>query len=159
MTQAQPARYAGTEAEERRDLARLKFVGAAQRAFCLDRRNPIELLRSELPRVYPADMARLDAACMGPPARTQPPRASNPAPMRRTNPPAVPTYASVDEGAERWRLASVPGPSQAERHEILNAATPLPRARALVALYEQKTQSDMLDAKMGTGAYAPGAKK
>lgn len=69
---SQPERYAPTEAEERRDLARLRFVGRKQAEFILDKRNPIEKVRAELHRVYPDDMARLDANCVGPSARPAP---------------------------------------------------------------------------------------
>lgn len=62
-----PERYATTEATERKLLAALWFVGDKQAQYVLDERNPIARVRSELHRVYPAQMAAVDARIAAPP--------------------------------------------------------------------------------------------
>ena len=54
-------RYALNEAAERELLSSLPFVGRKQAAYVRDPANPIAKVRSELHRVYAAQMAEFDA--------------------------------------------------------------------------------------------------
>lgn len=55
------APYAADEIFERRMLSALPWVGEKQAAYCLNLANPIAMVRSELHRVYPQQMAEVDA--------------------------------------------------------------------------------------------------
>jgi hypothetical protein len=72
----QPSRYAPAspgDRIERNLLASLSFVGRKQAEFCLDAAHSIELVRSELNRVFATDgMAELNAAIIAGPQATAP---------------------------------------------------------------------------------------
>lgn len=96
----QPVRYAPTEAEERNLLAKLTFVGERQAGFVRDTRNPITTVRAELHRVYPKQMAALDAKIV---AKELPPPPKPPSPVE------LATAAAVRAQAEAIRTRNLSG--------------------------------------------------
>jgi len=88
-------RYALNEADERSLLASLPFVGKSQADFIRNIANPIAKVRSEIHRVYTAQMAAFDADILARVAATSRPASRAAAPARD------------EQGAELDRLMGI----------------------------------------------------